>query len=653
MGAVGGSSFQAISILNGSQRIRIERCHCINWTQYGIVVGDAGTNSGCNDIRILHNIVDASAAVLANGSIGIECFPKSSSLSYSVTPGLIIEGNSVLGSAGNIYAGIKVSWNRGVRITGNYINGISSTNPEGAIDVNGCPGAVIAFNVIDTSAIGIDIGGLADVIQTAESEIVCSGNIITNFTNFGIQLNPGLVGLAITGNHLTLGSGGGTHGIYAPAWTTTLASTQDASGFIQVNIGTLQNYVDGSWVLIAGTSHANGYWQISNVVNGVSTTTFILVGSTWSSTDSAGTVTAVFQDLVITGNRLNGTDIYINGPAPGASVTGNKLTGGGMLVTDNNVAVDGNSVNMIGIGGSVSCIAVNGNNSSITGNTCIGSNAYGIDITGNDDSVTGNTCQTCGQGAILVTGNDSTITGNTASASPGGVSAVGNSHVVTGNKVLTATTGISTNGTDNQVHGNSIRLSTEFGILCAGNYASIQDNKILDCNTSGASTVSGIFLSSCSDAQIIGNHIENRTSLVGLLYYGVTYGSNSGLVMRDNRIIAMQTAEVFATGSSGTQPRSQDVYTDTTAQSAGSDTTEDTLKTTGSTFNAGCLGLQGGFRVHVTGTCSGSGGSKTIKVYLSTTAVPVGGLTVASGTNNWTIECEFWNDGTESSQTIS
>ncbi len=506
-------------------------------------------------------------------------------------------------------------------------------------------------NIIDGCALGIVLGGLADVIQTAETDVVCSGNTITNFGSFAIELGPGLVGLTLTGNQIRLGTGVGTHGIYAPAWTAALATTQDASGAIQVNIGTLQNYVDGMWVLIAGTAHANGYWQISNVVNGVSATSFTLVGSTWSSADSAGTVTAVFKDVAVTGNRLNGTDIYVNGPAPGISVTGNKVTGGGILVTDHNIAVAGNTVDMTGVGGYVSCIAVNGNKAAVSGNTCLGTNAYGVDVTGNSAAVTGNTCDTCGLGAILVTGNDSTVTANPCSASPGGISCVGNNNLVQANPVLTAITGITTNGTDNKVHGNSVHLCTEFGILCAGDRPSIQGNSVLDCNTSNTATVSGVFLSTCANAQIVDNHIENVTG-AGQLYYGVSGTSSSSPAFRDNRIVGMQTAEIFATNFTSA-PRSQELYVDNTAQSAGADTTEDVLKTTAPTFNAGCLGLQGGFRVRASGTCSGSGGSKTVKVYLSTTAVPVGGLTVPSGTNNWTIECEFWNDGdgTQTTQT--
>jgi hypothetical protein len=405
---------------------------------------------------------------------------------------------------------------------------------------------------------------------------------------------------------------------------------------------------------VGGTTEANGYWPVT-IVN---STDFLLVGSTWSNAWTSGGIWATcYEDLVISGNRLNGCDIWVNGPAPGCAITGNKLTGGipgsfgGILATDHNLVISDNSINMTGVGGSSSCITVAGNGSSVTGNSCIGTNAYGISVTGSSGSVTGNTCQACGLGAVLVTGNDAVVSGNSCSSSPGGISVVGNSHVVNGNKILTATTGITTNGTDNQCLGNSVRLCGEFGILAAGNYASIHGNKILDCNTTNTATVSGIFLSSCACAQVIGNHIENRTALVGQLYYGITYGTNTGLVVRDNRIVNMQTAEMLATGSSATQPRSQDLYVDTTAQSAGTDLTEDTLKTTGSTFNPGCLGLQGGLKMRASGTCSGSGGGKMAKLYLASTVMPIGGLSISSGTNNWTIEAEVWNNGTESTQT--
>jgi hypothetical protein len=77
---------------------------------------------------------------------------------------------------------------------------------------------------------------------------------------------------------------------------------------------------------------------------------------------------------------------------------------------------------------------------------------------------------------------------------------------------------------------------------------------------------------------IIGNHIENRTS-VGLATYGIYAGSTDGHIFRDNRIVAMTVGEVFSEKPSPpVVPRAQEFYADHTTSRAGADTTEDTLK---------------------------------------------------------------------------
>jgi hypothetical protein len=212
------NSFQAISILNGCSNITIAHCHLSGFSQYGIVIGDAGSAGLDNDIRILNNIVDATGMAvgnLANGPIGIECFPKSITPSFTVSPGLIIEGNTVLGNPGCIYAGIKTSYNHGIRVANNFVSGISSPNPEGGIDLNACSGIVCTGNVVDNCSIGIDVGSLTDAgLTTTSSENIVSDNIITSFGYAGIYANLGLNGLVISGNHITLGSGAGSHGVW-------------------------------------------------------------------------------------------------------------------------------------------------------------------------------------------------------------------------------------------------------------------------------------------------------------------------------------------------------------------------------------------------------------------------------------------------------
>lgn len=642
------TSFQGIAILNGAQRITVQHCHVTNFSQFGIILGDFGTNNGCNDIRILHNVVDCTGmttATLANDPIGIECFPKGSSSSFAVTPGLIIHGNTVLGptTPNSILAGIKCSVENGVRVTNNFVNNIVlNTIPEGGIDILNSTGAVVQGNKVDNCTIGISVGSLqSGPSLVTTSECVIADNVVSGYQQYGVLLSLGINGLVIADNHFT--SSSGTHGIYAGAWVNLVNNVTNLGGVFELTFTAAHGMTNGQWVLVQNVvTGANGYWQVTVQ----STTAITLNGSSyvggWS---SGGSATTVYYDLNITGNRLNGGDIYVLGPAPGYVISNNLVNGGLIVATDHNGSLCGNTVTSAG----GTAITITGNGGVCANNAVKAGLSSGIAVTGNLVSVSGNNVQSLGGVLIGVTGNDGTIVGNVcdgSNTSTAGIFGTGNRLSISGNIAISCTDGIAVAGTDCIISNNSCLSTLLYGIaaLSGSNYPTITNNRIIDPNCGNTSLAPGIYLPDAVRPSVFGNHVENR-SAAGKAYYGILYGG-SQLLMRDNRFINMQTADVLSSTPGTTYTMSQETYVDGTTSTCPADTNEDTLKTV--TFDAGSLGINGGLRMKATGSISGSGSStKTLKLYVSTTPFTLSLSSVLTAT--WTIEATVFNNGTETS----
>jgi hypothetical protein len=119
--------------------------------------------------------------------------------------------------------------------------------------------------------------------------------------------------------------------------------------------------------------------------------------------------------------------------------------------------------------------------------------------------------------------------------------------------------------------------------------------------------------------------------------------------MRDNRIINMETAEIFSSVPTTSDPRSQGLHLDHSTTTAPANTFENDLKSF--TYPAGAFTPFGGVRVGAVGNTLGSGGSKTVKLYFGGSALV--NIPITNPGDSWRVEAEIFNAGGEAVQQYS
>lgn len=198
---------QMIAYLNGANRGTVEKCHLHDCGQYGILVGDTGTNSGAEGHRFLNNNIDMTNAKAAVSPFGIIVFPKGGA-GFLVEQGVIIEGNNITVGAVSL-GGIKVQAQRGGRIVDNRVVGGTSASYEGSIDVHECKGVIVADNTIYNTRFGITVAGQAGIDNGLRNQnITLANNTISKIedglgsSSYGIYASDGFAGLIITGNQI-------------------------------------------------------------------------------------------------------------------------------------------------------------------------------------------------------------------------------------------------------------------------------------------------------------------------------------------------------------------------------------------------------------------------------------------------------------------
>ena len=347
---------QGISLLDGSNFCIVEKMWIINCGQYGIVDGDTGVNSGGKGHQILNNIVDMSAALAYANPIGIEVFPKGGA-GYLAEPGILIDGNIVLGNA-YLIDGIKVNANRGARIVNNWIDNVASVSATGGINIVSSEHCLIANNTIIDSKQGIIVSGsTTGETGLGDENIHIINNILQGITDEGIFSAVGFRGLKILGNTIDSDGAEGEYAIDLLANTTEYTGlTIENNTFFEFGIR-LRDDVDTGLI---------GHPRARIAYN-----TFIVTDATTA--DSAIRIEDADYATIIGNLIYEAPAGGINAQGDNISIIGNKI-------------LDGNTGNT----GNVSAILVTGDYPSILGNrieNVSGGNGffdYGIRCTSTD-----------------------------------------------------------------------------------------------------------------------------------------------------------------------------------------------------------------------------------------------------------------------------
>lgn len=289
-----------VAIDGGSSYITVERVHTVNTSQYGIVVADTGTNGGSGGIVIRDNLVDMSGLLIGNAPtnvpIGIEIFPKGGA-GYLANPGIMIDGNTIIGTAGAIIAGIKVSSQQGARVVNNHVSNITCSSPpaEGGIIVATSADSIISNNQLKNCGDSITVSGSVGIDNALRnSNITVSDNTIDNFSSVGIFSSDGFSRLIINNNNINLNGGAGSFAIELDATTNSYDS-------VIIN----SNQLTGASIY---TSTTDGYTSPNTII------------SNNSITNGAGNAMQLNgNDNVIQGNFITGS------AASGISVSGNRV----------------------------------------------------------------------------------------------------------------------------------------------------------------------------------------------------------------------------------------------------------------------------------------------------------------------------------------
>lgn len=572
-----GGSY-SIAIENGSSYVTVDSCHVVNTVAYGITVADNFTSGGAGGHRITNCLVDMTGCrTISNLPIGIEIFPKGGP-GFLATPGIIIEGNTILGAATYMLDGIKVSAQQGGRIANNWVSNISGNYmgnaSEGGINVGTSIGMVVIGNYVVGCDIGIDCTGENGIDNgISNTDCVIEGNTIVSCNYYNIYSSAGSSGLTIQGNSLSLGSVSLATGIDLDhTLINVTGTTSGAGGAVQLTaVG--HRVTSGQWVYVTGvggTIEANGYWPVT----AVDANTLLLLHSSYvNGFTSGGTVEAMYANLLVVNNNCQGLSIGMVGYAYNGKFSGNRLSGG----------------------------AVTGGQITVQGPGCLLSDNYCTQVQGTALQVVGNDCMIC---------------------------------------------------------NNYVNFSSASGIIVNGNNSFIHNNRVRNCNNLETVNGSCVYLAPGSQNFLISTNIfqnEDITSAdYGLAYYGIYYGSNSGLVTRDNQYIGMLTSDVFSNTPTGSNTlNGQAVHGDHTTTSAGANTSEDVLKSY--TLDVAPFGINGGVRIKAAGNSSGSGGSKTVRAYFTGSPFVTGSefatLTLdAEIAYNWMIDATVFNVGNEENQ---
>ncbi len=235
-----GSPHQGISLLDGSNFCIVQNMWVINCGQYGILDGDTEiptVHSGGKGHQILNNRVDMSAAIASAGPIGIEIFPKGGA-GYLAEPGILIDGNIVLGDA-NLINGIKVNAHRGARIVNNWVDNVASAASAGGITIVTSEHCLIANNIITDSRLGIVVSGVDGTDNGLPDEhIHIINNIIQGIpaNGNGIFSGDGFKGLKIADNTVDADGGAGDFTLFLqPVDTDYTELTIENNTFIDLN----------------------------------------------------------------------------------------------------------------------------------------------------------------------------------------------------------------------------------------------------------------------------------------------------------------------------------------------------------------------------------------------------------------------------------
>ncbi len=158
------------------------------------------------------------------------------------------------------------------------------------------------------------------------------------------------------------------------------------------------------------------------------------------------------------------------------------------------ISVDGNYQGYYSVQGAY----VEGNNNTITGNTCYNGDG-GIYVGGSNNTTTGNTCNDNYFNGIYVAGSNNTTTGNTCNDNYfNGIYVGGSNNTTTGNTCNNNYSGIYVGGSNNTITGNACNNGSG-GIYVGGS------NNTITGNTCNNNYSSGIYLYSSSNNTIIGN----------------------------------------------------------------------------------------------------------------------------------------------------
>jgi len=362
-------------LLNGSTYVHA-------WTGGGEI--DFG---GAGGIIVKDCVFDMTACIPGNVDsftpVGIEIFPRGGS-GFLATPGIQIEGCTVLGSLGGMIAGMKISSQNGCRVTDNWVNNITSTgvnSAEGGIIVLTGQGGVVADNYVDACTLGITSTGFANFRDNGvvERDLLVRDNVIDNVDTYGIFSAFGAPNMSFQGNRIRKGTGAGTFAILLDlAVAIPVTGAVSAGGLIELTYdSTYEGLIaTGATVLVAGvtgTTEANGQW----VATAVNSTTITLNGSTFTHAYvSGGTISLVYADAIIEGNECIGLGIGVTPSSPRLVVNDNVITypyGNGIVVSGDDAMITDNSIYQ----STSSAIHVIGDYAQVNGNKIIDANTSG------------------------------------------------------------------------------------------------------------------------------------------------------------------------------------------------------------------------------------------------------------------------------------
>ena len=274
--------------------------------------------------------------------------------------------------------------------------------------------------------------------------------------------------------------------------------------------------LDGTYNITATISVNKNNVKISG--NGATT----ILKRMWDSSSKEGVITSTggqegccINYLQIDGNKtvytnFNNCGIFIQSKNNIITkIISNNNNYGIYLSDGDNNTITGNTCNS---NNTYSIYLFNTNNNIITGNICNSNDTYGIHLSNSDNNtITSNTCNSNDYGIYLSNSEDNTITGNTCISNNNyGIylQNFNNNNTITGNTCVSNNNyGISlSNSEDNTITGNTCN-SNGYGIYLSN--SNTNDNNTITGNMCNDNTYQGIYMS-CNNCVITGNICNNN-----------------------------------------------------------------------------------------------------------------------------------------------